>query len=172
MAAPDLSAFGSFLDDDGFTTPPIPSRDHPDGRAYLVPSPDGVTGARMVALAGIAAKKNANVEVTAADLDKLNLNDQEERDFMEMVLGSAYAEMMADGVSWQRISRLGQYAFVVVTQGEQAASDAAKAGLFSGKAPARNRAQTRAAAKTPGKAPTTKPAARTATKKPQPRPTA
>jgi len=171
MASPDLSAFGDFLDDDGFTTPPIPSREYPAGRAYLVPSPDGVTGARMVALAGIAAKKNADLEVTAADLEKLNLNDQEEQDFMEMVLGNAYAEMMADGVKWQRISRLGQYAFVFITQGEQAAADAAKAGLFSGKAPARNRAQKRAATKTAVSQPKT-PLASQSTKTPRTRPTA
>ena len=171
MTAPDLTAFGDFLDDDGFTTPPIPSRAFPEGKAYLVPSPDGVTGARLVALAGIAAKQNANLEVTAADLDKLNLNDQEERDFMQMVLGTAYAEMMADGVSWQRISRLGQYAFVFVTQGEKAATDAAKAGVFSGKAPARNRAQTRAATKSAG-SPRTTPPASPSTRKPRPRPTA
>ena len=171
MTSPDLTAFGDFLDDDGFTTPPIPSREHPEGKAYKVPSPDGVTGARMVALAGIAAKKNADIEVTAADLDKLNLNDQQETEFMEQVLGTAYAEMIADGVSWQRISRLGQYAFVFITQGEQAATDAAKAGIFSGKAPARNRAQTRAATKTAKSAPKTPPASPSTRKRPA-RPTA
>ena len=171
MTAPDLTAFGDFLDDDGFTTPPILSREHPEGKAYKVPSPDGVTGARMVTLAGIAAKKNADIAVTQADLDRLNLNDQQETEFMRDVLGTAYDEMLADGVSWQRISRLGQYAFVVITQGEVAANDAAKAGIFSGKAPARNRAQTRAAAKTTGKAPTTAKAS-TASRKPRPRPTA
>jgi hypothetical protein len=168
MTAPDLTAFGDFLDDDGFTTPPIKSTKFPEGKSYLVPSPDGETGARLVALGGVAAKKHADIALTQADLDKLNLNDQEERDFIEMCLGTAYAEMIADGVSWQRISRLGQYAFVVTTQGQQAATDAAKAGYFSGKAPARNRAQTRAAAK--GTPTTAKASA--GSRKPRPRPTA
>lgn len=171
MTDTDLSAFADFLDDDGFTTPPIKSSNFPEGKPYLVPSPDGVTGARLSALVAIAAKKSQKLEVTANDLQKIKFSDDEERDLMQMCLGTAYGEMMDDGVTWQRISRIGQYALVVITQGEQAAKDAAAAGIFSGKAPARNRAQTRAATKSAGSPRTTPPASPSTRKRPA-RPTA
>jgi len=162
----DLKNLWDFLDDDGFDAGPVPSRDFPEGKKYHVSSPDGETGARLSALVVIAAKSRQKLDVSAADMARLNLDDEQERDLMQQTLGDAYEEMMSDGVKWQALSRLGQYALVFHTQGETAANEAAEAGIFSGKAPARNRAQTRAAAKTPGKAPSTSRAS-TATKKPR-----
>jgi hypothetical protein len=156
-----LAALMEFLEDDGFDTPPLPSPNHPDKDAegkvvYHVPSPDGETGLKLQALADLAAKQAAarkqrenGEEVTALiteqDVKRLQMDDGEERDFLAMVLGTAYREMLEGGVSFQRIKRLGQYAFAVFTVGEQAANEAAMAGAFSGKAQApANRQERRA----------------------------
>lgn len=142
-----------FLDEDGITTPPIKSTKHPAGKVYVVPSPNAATGQRLSALADISVKMARKLEVTEAEAARLQLNDDEERDFLEMVLGTCYAELIADGVSWQRIKRLGLYAFTYFGVSPEAANEALRSGAWSGKAPTTNRAQRRAA--TTGKAPTT-----------------
>jgi hypothetical protein len=156
MATPTaLTDFMDFLDDDGFDTPPVPGlktevidgktvRTPTPPKVYHVPSPDGIDGAKMAALSTLAVKANAKVEVTERDLARLKMDDGEEREMMEMALGYAYGQMMADGVSWERIYRLGQYAFIYFTQGPKMAEDAARAGVFLGKARPTNREERRA----------------------------
>lgn len=141
--ATDLSDFYDFLDDDGIETPPVPSTTYPKGKAYVIPSPDALTGARLAALAELSAKMNKGVEVSERDVARLHLDDDEEREFAGQVLGTALAEMQDDGVSWVRIQRLTKFAFVYFAVGPEAAVKAAEAGAFSGKAPTPTRAQRR-----------------------------
>lgn len=136
----------SFLEDDGLTIPGVISREHPEGRDYVIPSPDGETGARLTALGELGIKVNKGVEVKERDVRRLQMDDAEEREFMEQVLGSAFKEMMDDGVSWVRMQRINQYAFTHFAISDEAARAAALKGAFSGtgKAPALNRQERRA----------------------------
>lgn len=149
----ELDDLFNFLDDDTLTIPGIRSREFPDGKAYSIPSPDAETGMRLSVLAEIGTKIKQGVQVSDRDKMRLHFDDDEERDFAQQVLGPVYEEMLADGVSWVRIQRVTQYAYVHFAFSPEAAQEAARRGVFAGKAPARgNRAQRRADKPT-GKAP-------------------
>ncbi len=137
--------FGSFLDDDAIDTPPIPSREHPDGRSYRIPSPDAATGIRLTAMVNLGVGLASGGKMDPKDAEKLKLDDDQEKDFLEEVLGSTYAELVADGVSWVRIQRLGRYALLYFTLGPEAAASEAK--RTSGEAPAPNRETRRASSR-------------------------
>lgn len=133
MATVDL---GSYLDDDSLDV-------EVQGRTYRIPSPDAATGIRLTAMVNLGIVYASGQPLGEAEAKQLNLDDAEERDFLEQVLGSAYGEMVADGVSWVRIQRLGRYALLHFTLGPEAAADAvAKSSL--GEAPAPNRQARRA----------------------------
>lgn len=70
------------------------------GKKYTVQAPDGETGLlcqRLLALGAQAAKGEAEVKST--------LDDDDEEDLYQRVLGPVWDEMMADKVSWPRIKR-------------------------------------------------------------------
>lgn len=134
----------NFLDDDTLEIPGVKSRAHPEGKTYRIPSPDAETGMRLSALAEIAVKVNKSVAVNDRDVKRLQLDDTEEREFAQQVLGATYEELIADGVSWVRLQRITQFAYVHFAFSPEAAREAAERGVFAGKAPARNRAQRRA----------------------------
>lgn len=129
---PDLSPVFSFLDDDGFDIPPIPSKAHPEGKGYHVPGPDAETGLWLAALAEISRRRAAKLPVPEADVARVVMDDAEELTFNERVLGTAYTEMLADGVAWTRVQKLVAYAYIVWTFGKDAADNAARAGLLTG----------------------------------------
>lgn len=151
---PDLSQYLDFMDEagdgpPGFDSPPMPSRAHPQGRSYRIPAPDALTGLRLNTLADMTLKVTRGVDVTEVDVKRLRLNDEDEREFLEMVLGDALAQMIEDGVVWPHVQRLGMYAFVFYGISEEAAAKAAENGLFRGNAPApTNRTARRGAKKT------------------------
>lgn len=162
----DLSDFMDFMEDDdndgGFLSPPIPSAKYPKesgGHQYRVPSPDALTGLRLTALADISIKAAKNPgELGEKDAKRLRLDDQEERDFIQQVLTPELVEeMVADGVKWTHVKRLASYAFTYFAIGADAAEQAAKSGVFSGKAqtaPPQNRQARRQQPKTGGTRPT------------------
>lgn len=141
----------SFLEEGGFDTPiPLASKSHPylkdddgrvqrdaqgrplGGKVYHVESPDAMTGARMSALADIAKATQSGGAVKPSDVAKLNMNDEEEREFGEQVLGRTLAEMELDGVEWTIIQRMIQYGYIYFAMGADTAMKAAQEGLFSG----------------------------------------
>jgi hypothetical protein len=139
-----LADMFGFEDDGGFDTPPIPGsrREVIDGRtvtiatdpkSYHVASPDAITGAKLSAYSTILVKTAAKMDVAEADIRRLNMNDGEEREFYEQVLGAAYHEMLDDGVSWQHFQALGQYGFVFFAASREKADEMAAKGAFSGK---------------------------------------
>lgn len=164
MALKDLS---SFLDDDAIDVPV-------DGKTYRIESPDAKTGLLLSSMVNLGVKASAGSEISEADLASLDLNDDEERDFMRMVLGDTFDELVEDGVSWVKIQRISRYALIYFAIGEEAADDALKSGALSGEAPAPNRAARRAGSR--GAATTTKRrasiAGTTSTKTPARRPKA
>lgn len=128
-----LDSLWSFLDDDSIRIPvPIPSRAHPEGKLYTVPSPDAETGVRLTALADIARKQQQGVRVSERDVARLHLNDEEEREFAQQVMGTCYDEMMQDGVAWVTIQKVMNYAYIYFAMGRDVADKAAREGLFSG----------------------------------------
>lgn len=142
MARLDLS---TYLDDDSVTIPGIPSKAHPDGRDYTITSPDAKTGMRLAAMADLGIKAHAGT-VSEADVAALQLDDDEERDLYRMVLGDTLDELVADGVSWARIQKLGRYLFVHYSMGEEAAAEAVN--RSGGATAPANRAARRATKKT------------------------
>lgn len=146
-----------FLAESGLDIPvPIPSRKHPKGKRYRIASPDAETGLRLTGLAEIARKSKAGLEVKDSDIAKLNMNDDEERDFAVQVMGPTYHEMISDGVAWDTIQKVMQYAYIHFSMGADVAEKAAREGLFQGgkvRIPA-NRAERRATGKK--KTPTTR----------------
>lgn len=151
---------GSYLDDDRLDTPPIPSTKHPAGRSYRIPSPDAATGVRLTAMVTLGVAFASGADLDQREADKLKLDDAQEKDFLEEVLGSAYGELVGDGVSWTRIQRLGRYCLLHFTLGPEAAADEVK--RSSGEAPAPNRATRRA--KASGSLPASSGAAKSSTR--------
>lgn len=147
----DLSQFLDFMeDDDGFTTPPMPSPEHPEGRQYRVASPDAKTGLRLNALADLMVKREMKVEVSERDVARLRMDDGQEDEFVRQVLGAkrhdggnALDEMIEDGCKWEHIRRMAQFGFTYFGVSKEAAEEAARNGLLSGKLAAPNRAARR-----------------------------
>lgn len=141
----DLSQVLDFMEDeDGFMSPPMPSVKHPQGRQYRVASPDAKTGLRLNALADIMVKKEMGVAVAESDVARLRLNDDAEREFVRQVLGATYLgedgeptnaldEMVADEVKSEHLKRIAQYAYIYFGVSKEAAEEARKNGLLSGK---------------------------------------
>lgn len=134
MALADL---GDFLEDDGLEVPV------PGGKTYSIPSPDAATGLRLTAMVNVGVAAAAGGQIDEHDRARLSLDDEQEREFLEQILGSAYQEMIDDGVSWVRIQRVGRYALLFFTLGKEAA-DTSLRGAASGEAQAPNRATRRA----------------------------
>lgn len=127
---------GRFLDDDELVIPKVKSTKFPEGKDYHVPSPDAETGLWLSGLASLGARvANGDTKVTEEEMLSLQMNDKAERNFIEVVLSTAYPEMVADGVSWVAIQRMSQYAFAYFAISPQAAAEGVKSGAFSGKAP-------------------------------------
>lgn len=164
MAIKDLS---SYLDDDKLEFPI-------GDKTYIVESPDAKTGLWLASLANVGVKAAGDGKVTDAELERLVLDDDEERDFAQQVLGKTYDELIYDGVPWVKIQKLIRYCFVAFAIGVEAADEALKNGTLSGEAPAPNRAARRGASrggatKTPRQVST---AGTTSTKAPARRPKA
>lgn len=161
----DLSNVLDFMEDeDGFLSPPMPSKTHPEGRQYRVASPDAKTGLRLNALADIMVKKEMGHDVSESDVARLRLDDDGEREFVRQTLGAEYVvegvttsaldQMVADGVKSEHLKRISYYAYILFSISRDAAEEARKNGLFSGKisAPlAANRAARRKKRKKPTK---------------------
>lgn len=124
---------------------PLPSKKHPHGRTYVVPSPDPKTGAWLAAMADLgttAAYAQVAMEQAAADkktpdpallaqlssaqdaVAALRLDDEGEKTLYQRVLGDAYGEMVADEVPWLLIQRAGQDAYLCFAVSQQAADQA------------------------------------------------
>lgn len=107
----DLSQMSSWFDDDSLKLPPIKSKKHPNGKSYTIQSPDFETGVLLQQFAQIATRLHNGIDVPEEEAKKLKLDDSEEREFTEMVLGDTLAKMVEDGVPWGPIRRATQYAF-------------------------------------------------------------
>ncbi|UWM52070.1 hypothetical protein N0X72_25330 [Streptomyces carpaticus] len=81
------------------------------GRTYVIPAPSAAVGLRVQAMVQAAA--------AAADGGRIReevLSDAAERDHYRDVLGTAYENLLADGVSWPALKHAALTAMVWITQ--------------------------------------------------------
>lgn len=130
----DLSELMDFLEDDGFDTPKLPSRKFREGKSYHIPSPDAETGLFLSALIDLSFKQQSGIPISEEDTKRLTISNRDERDFSRRVLSDEVMdEMLADGVRWEHLKRITQYAFIYFAIGQEAADLAVQNGLFKGK---------------------------------------
>lgn len=145
MAHLDL---GTYLLDDALSLENVPSTKHPAGKTYKVPSPSATFGLQIqrVLQAWTSDRDGAPTPEETADLlGMVTDDDGKPMDFHAKLLGPAYAEMLADGVTQEGLSRIGNVVMAYYGMGEAFAQAILGS---SGEAPARpNRAARRGTAK-------------------------
>lgn len=98
-----------------------------NGKVYRVPATDATTGLWLTSITNITARRMSVPEgeeppdLTDTEIASLQLDDDEEFDFMQRLLGPAMAEMQADGVDWEKIKLAGQTATIRAMSGDEAA---------------------------------------------------
>lgn len=95
--------------DDGALKYPLKSSKHPDGKTYVLVPADSERGLRLASLGELAMMPSA--ELTKAQRERLNLDDDQEFDFYADILGDALEEMKADGVPFPKLKQVAQDAF-------------------------------------------------------------
>lgn len=113
MPARDLSVL--FDDTYDYT---LPSKKHPNGKLYRVPSPDALTGARLTYQAAIGLKIGRGEGITDAEKAAVSLDDAAEDDFYKDTLGPVYDEMLTDGVTWALLQATAKDAYLCITGNE------------------------------------------------------
>src|SRR5690242_9491059 len=112
--------------DTGIDWPSVPSKKHPDGKAYRVESLDAADGLTFAA----AQYAAAGGQIDATSVSRIRLNDDDERDFYARILGcsencrklrkngtkgkacgSTHDAMVDDGVPWPWFEMIAQHAF-------------------------------------------------------------
>lgn len=81
------------------------------GRRYTIAAPSAETG-----LAVQAVVQSAAVAASGGEVDTDALGDAAERDLYRDLLGDAYDQMLADGVSWPALKHCARVAIVWVVQ--------------------------------------------------------
>ncbi|UBU16678.1 DUF7426 family protein [Nonomuraea gerenzanensis] len=118
------------------------------GKVYVIPAPDAEVGLLCQRLmhASLQAEQGETVDDPKLnELAEVVLNDDEERDLYQRILGPVWDELHADKVKWPRIQHVGATALVWVAAGKEAAAKIWASG-GTGEAPAPNRATRRATA--------------------------
>lgn len=113
------------------------------GKTYKIPSPSAEDGLKVQRITTMASRLMEKGEAVDTEL----LDDDEEADLISLCLGSAQAEMVANGVDWVWLRHAGLTAMFWITAG----ADAAEKYWASGGNPelmAPNRETRRAQAKT------------------------
>ncbi|MFJ3867911.1 DUF7426 family protein [Streptomyces nigra] len=103
-----FKALGELLDE----SLTLPVKD----KTYTVPPPSAATGLRVHAIMQAAA-----VAADGGAVDEAVLKDAAERDMYRDVLGTAHAEMVADGVAWPMLKHCAVTAMVWIVQNKDAA---------------------------------------------------
>ncbi|WP_053913659.1 hypothetical protein [Streptomyces sp. TP-A0875] len=88
------------------------------GRIYTVPAPEAAMGLRTQQLIALAA---AAADGQAVTLDDELMSDDEESDFYERLLGSAFDDMVADGVKWPLVKHAAVTSMIWIAQNKDAA---------------------------------------------------
>lgn len=81
------------------------------GKTYRFDAVDIETGLWCTEIHRIATIQRAGGELTEADAQRLHLDDDEERDFVERLLGDTYAQVVADKVPWEYVKLVSRVMF-------------------------------------------------------------
>lgn len=129
-----LENFLDYLEDGALSIPGIPSTKYPEGKTYIIQSPDAHTGARLAALGDMVVRAGIGAEQDPRAAEKLKLDDDREVELMDDVMGDTKAEMIEDGVNWVHLRGVMKYAFIYFALGKESADSALKNGVLAGKA--------------------------------------
>ncbi|MET7933495.1 hypothetical protein [Streptomyces sp. NPDC005322] len=91
---------------------------------YVIPSPPAEDGLRVQRITSLAARLQAGGEAINTEL----LDDDEERDLLELCLGPVLGEMLSDGISWSRARHAGLTAMFWIVSGPEIAEKYWKTG--------------------------------------------
>jgi hypothetical protein len=143
----------------GFTAE---SEKYPEGREYVFKSPPGREGLFLVNLIQLGQKAALGDAPSAQELEKLLVDDDDERDMYHRVMGDTLEVMLDDGVNWEDVQNI--YTSLLRKWGQFQPIRSTLEELDAGEAegPAANRAEKRAAAK---KSPAKKAPARSSSRK-------
>ncbi len=95
------------------------------GKTYVVPPPSAEVGllCQRLMQASIAAQAGQAVDEDGLnELAQLVLDDKQEKDLYQTILGLVWDELLADKVSWPAIQHVGQTALIWVAAGLEAAA--------------------------------------------------
>lgn len=99
------------------------------GKVYKIRSTDAQTGLWLQSVTQIASRRmdvpdgEEPPELTDREIASLELDDDEEVDFMERMLGPVLQELLDDGVEWEKIKLVGQTATIRAMSGDEAAEE-------------------------------------------------
>lgn len=111
---------GAYLDDDGLVLNGIKSKKHPDGKTYTVASPDALDGLRLQRIMAIDESGTSSTEQTADMIAFCKDADGNPINYEVKILGPAvHAEMIADGLSEERLQRVVGIVAAYYTMGAQ-----------------------------------------------------
>ncbi|GAA4600341.1 hypothetical protein GCM10023194_81410 [Planotetraspora phitsanulokensis] len=117
------------------------------GKTYVIQPPSAEVGLLCQRLMQASIAHESGQDVDGEGLNKLAqvvLDDDQERDLYQRILGATFDELVADGVDWAKVQHVGTTALVWVAAGEDAAAKIWED--RSGEAAAPNRATRRSTA--------------------------
>ncbi len=92
------------------------------GKTYRLPAADAATGLWCQRIAEISMVMRLGGEVSDSDAKALQLDDDEEKSFVERMLTPAvYRQMIEDKVPWEHLRFAGRVAFAWATESREAA---------------------------------------------------
>ncbi|MFC7582430.1 hypothetical protein ACFQYP_00470 [Nonomuraea antimicrobica] len=95
------------------------------GKTYVIPPPSAEVGllCQRLMQAGLAAHSGRAVDAEGInELAQVVLDDDQEKDLYQTILGPVWDELLADKVSWPAIQHVGQTALIWVAAGLDAAA--------------------------------------------------
>lgn len=122
------------------------------GKKYRIHSVDATTGLWCQRVVEVAMRAQVGADISEDQLLGLQLDDAEELQFHQRLLGEAYEDMLADKVPWEHLKVAGMTAFTWTVRDRAAAEEFwARGGRPEARRPAPQ--DRRPAAKTAKKAP-------------------
>lgn len=101
---------------DEFPTLKLPIR----GKTYVIASPSASTGLWVQSIMAAATAVRSGVAPADSDVNTV-LDDDEEDNLHRRVLGDTYTELVADGVPWHTLKKVGSTVVMWITYGEDTA---------------------------------------------------
>lgn len=91
------------------------------GKKYRIPAASIETGIYCQGIVKLGTAARMGAELSPAEISSLKLDDDQERTFNQRLLGTAYEEMLADQVAWEKLCHAAKTAFAWITRDRAAA---------------------------------------------------